>query len=799
MRSKRTLRGIAALVSISILSACGGGGGGGSRTPAITGPSAGEFLGGTQAITWISPANRDTVEIRLSTDGGATFPTVLAAAAPDTGTFSWDTTGGADGAQYRIQITPTDTTPAVLASFSNAGDFTVDNTLPVITLVSPQAGSVFGGPQALIRWDTVDDNRGTVSIQLSTDSGGTFGTDLSADAPDSGEFRFDATGLAEGTTYRIRLTPKDLASNVGATDASAGNAEIDNTPPTITLTSPVGGETWSATHNVTYTRVDNNPGTVEVLLSPDSGLTFPTTLALDATSAGPFAWNTGLTPDGSTYRIRVIGVDQAGNRSAPSDSPADFSLENIVLAQNALFLDVNLNGVLDAGDRLILAFNEEIVLNGPTEADFEMFVGGDSLGAGGTILDLNEVGELAIVLNAGMGFKARGEFDGANLAAGDPSGIDVASPVTADSIENLLGTDVAGIGGVDIEAGFVEARQEAGSDKSTSVAGGDFDGDGDMDFAIGRSAGLGIALRERNALGEYPLAGASPLGTDTVNGVAMVDLDGDGDLDIASAVAGANRIWLGDGTGGFVDSGQLLGASISQAVAAGDLDGDGDLDLVFGNDIAGPARAYLNNGSGVFTGTGQSFNSSNTVDLDLGDVDGDGDLDILAGNQGGVGGNLIWLNDGAGTFTQGSEVLVTQTRRIRLGDLDGDGDLDAFIGVNGQSEVAFNNGSGTFTTTSQFLGNGDVRGLALFDNDGDGDLDALIGKYFDRDEIWNNDGDGVFSSRLPQNIGSGTTADVFVADLDLDGDMDYFAPGAEINDDLVWHNSLTGVFGSVTL
>ncbi|MFT5199865.1 MAG: hypothetical protein ACI87O_002539, partial [Planctomycetota bacterium] len=349
MRSKRAFRGIAALVSISLLSGCGGGGGGGSSTPALTAPADGSVLGGAQTITWVSPSGRDTVDILLSTDGGVTFPTVLAATEPDTGLFLWDTTTGGDGDQYRIQITPTNTSATVLASFGSAANFTVDNTIPAITLVSPQAGSVFGGVQAKILWSTVDANPGTVAIDLSSDGGGTYPTQLAVLAQDSGQFLFDATGLAEGMTYRIRVTPTDLAGNVGVSDESAGDAEIDNTPPTINLTSPVGGESWSAAQDVTYTMVDNNPGQVEIFLSSDSGLTYPTTLTLVATAAGPYSWNTGLDADGSAYRIRVVGVDEAGNRSTPSDSPADFSLENIILNQNALFLDTNTNGVLDAG------------------------------------------------------------------------------------------------------------------------------------------------------------------------------------------------------------------------------------------------------------------------------------------------------------------------------------------------------------------------------------------------------------------------------------------------------------------
>jgi hypothetical protein len=40
-----------------------------------------------------------------------------------------------------------------------------------------------------------------------------------------------------------------------------------------------------------------------------------------------------------------------------------------------------------------------------------------------------------------------------------------------------------------------------------------------------------------------------------------------------------NQLWLGDGSGGFVDSGVRLGCTDSRGAAAGDVDGDGALDV----------------------------------------------------------------------------------------------------------------------------------------------------------------------------------------------------------------------------
>ena len=59
-------------------------------------------------------------------------------------------------------------------------------------------------------------------------------------------------------------------------------------------------------------------------------------------------------------------------------------------------------------------------------------------------------------------------------------------------------------------------------------------------------------------------------------------------------------------TGYFIDSGQALGAEDNQGVALGDLDGDGDLDAFFA--IYGrPNKVWLNNGSGTFVDSGQEL------------------------------------------------------------------------------------------------------------------------------------------------------------------------------------------------
>jgi len=148
------------------------------------------------------------------------------------------------------------------------------------------------------------------------------------------------------------------------------------------------------------------------------------------------------------------------------------------------------------------------------------------------------------------------------------------------------------------------------------------------------------------------------------------------------AAAGALRVWLNNGAGTFVYSGQELSGGDGRKVVLGDVDGDGDLDAFVANLGGGSGEGnmvWLNTGIGNFIDSGQSLGSSASKSVELGDLDGDGDLDAFVANYN-FEANKVWLNDGSGVFTDSGQSLgANDSRDVMLGDLDGDGDLDAFV------------------------------------------------------------------------------------------------------------------------
>src|SRR5439155_24892154 len=110
-------------------------------------------------------------------------------------------------------------------------------------------------------------------------------------------------GLDRATTF---VTANQLTAIITAADQAAGgtktitvftptpgggtsngqtltiNGTPDTTPPVVTVTSPVGGESWAAAsvHNITWTATDNVVvANVSLALSTDGGATFPTAVA----------------------------------------------------------------------------------------------------------------------------------------------------------------------------------------------------------------------------------------------------------------------------------------------------------------------------------------------------------------------------------------------------------------------------------------------------------------------------------------------------------------------------------------
>lgn len=352
---------------------------------------------------------------------------------------------------------------------------------------------------------------------------------------------------------------------------------------------------------------------------------------------------------------------------------------------------------------------------------------------------------------------------------------------------------VATAGGVGY---FRNSGQALGQTNSQDVGLGDLDGDGDLDAFVANCGPSYIWLND--GLGNFSDSGQRLGPTDCSIRVSLGDIDRDGDLDAVNVLVDLVRVWFNDGLGTFTDSGQSLGSSGGTAAELGDLDGDGDLDLFY-TDNNSPSLLFFNNGSGLYTLGSQVF-LGGFSNVALGDLDSDGDLDAFAvsARQPPYAVHHIYLNDGTGFFASGQSINNGYpVNSISLGDLDRDGDLDAYfsvirVGTLGPDQVWLNDGNGVFSDSGQRLGTASTNQAGLGDIDHDGDLDVVTAHVSLPSEIWINQGAGLFE-RSRQTLGQINSPHLGLGDLDDDGDIDLFLI-RYAEPDNVWFNLAFNVF-----
>ena len=136
---------------------------------------------------------------------------------------------------------------------------------------------------------------------------------------------------------------------------------------------------------------------------------------------------------------------------------------------------------------------------------------------------------------------------------------------------------------------------------------GDFDADGDLDFAVACATDAKVILyiNEGNGLFNQHYPYAAERGTASA---ASGDLNCDGKLDLVAGSPMNNNVsvFMNDGTGRLTGRVVYPAGASARAVAVGDLNRDGAPDIAVANATDGTVGIYLNRGDGTF-GTAMTF------------------------------------------------------------------------------------------------------------------------------------------------------------------------------------------------
>jgi len=323
----------------------------------------------------------------------------------------------------------------------------------------------------------------------------------------------------------------------------------------------------------------------------------------------------------------------------------------------------------------------------------------------------------------------------------------------------------------------------------TSVAAGDFNGDGRPDLAVTNQNGLSVLLNDGNG-GFQPRVNYTLVTGTNPQSVIAGDFNGDGKMDLAVANQGAGTvsIYIGNGSGGFADPISYTAGTNPRRVISVDLNGDGKQDLVVVN--SGPpsgVSVLIGNGNGTFQTAKFFAAGSVSLSVAVGDFNGDGKPDLAVANEGSDNISVL-LGNGDGTFKTAVNYnldlpgLSVSPTAVVTGDFNGDGKLDLAVATPNHQDVAvlLGKGDGTFHTAvhyglddPNFVNGNNV--LATADLNGDGHPDLVLANLSsDHVTVLLGPGDGTFPSSKsyaagPEPIG------VAIADFNGDGKPDIAA------------------------
>ena len=317
------------------------------------------------------------------------------------------------------------------------------------------------------------------------------------------------------------------------------------------------------------------------------------------------------------------------------------------------------------------------------------------------------------------------------------------------------------------------------------AAWGDYDNDGDLDLVI---AGMGMTgfqpvtrLFRNDGNGSF-VAGGFFLPQLRSSSVAWGDYDNDGDIDLALCGVDSNevvltRILRNDGGGNFSNLNVNLEGG-QGTVLWRDFDNDGDLDMFLNGGLH--ARIYRND-KGTFRDAHVSLYSQ-AGSATSADYDNNGFWDILA--EGGGGYFPLYGNRGAWVFNYVTHPMVGGGGDVAWGDFNGDGYSDLLVTGGPFPQTATriyrNVGGAGFTNLETNFPpvSGGIASCADYDNDGR--LDFFLGgnlagsNYIAR--LYHNDGAGNFSQSAFSATGVASGAAVW-GDYDNDGKLDLLLLG----------------------
>ncbi|HYI02390.1 Ig-like domain-containing protein [Hyalangium sp.] len=257
----------------------------------FTSPQDGETVSGLVALTASASDDRGVTRVefyrgttRLTTDSTAPY------------SYTWNTTSVTPGT-YTLSARAFDLAGNMGTSSTVTVTVVPETVAPTVSITSPAAGATVFGVVPITA--TATDNFGVTKVEFY--AGATLlGTDTSAPYSMS----WSTTTKPDGS-YTLIAKAYDAAGNSSTSEVAVA-LDNDTDAPSVTLTSPQGGQTVSGAVVLTASASDDR-GVTRVEFY--RGSTF---LGSDTSAPYSYNWNTTSIAWG-TFTLRAVAVDAAGN------------------------------------------------------------------------------------------------------------------------------------------------------------------------------------------------------------------------------------------------------------------------------------------------------------------------------------------------------------------------------------------------------------------------------------------------------------------------------------------------------
>jgi len=268
------------------------------HTVTLKTPNGSELLTGGSIfpVIWNTSGGTNLkIDLFYSTDGGATF-TLIKTNLDDNSSYAW-TVPGVDSATVRIRASAVNQLQERVNDTSD-GNFSIDSTAPVITVILPSAGAVWAEGVHLLNWSVLEAvglAANSINISYSKDDGATWMPIASSRPSPNTTYDWNIIMGTDTSKARVRISAYDKIGRTG-TGISPGFT-IDTTSPAIT-------------HTGVKNAVANEP--IAIMATVTDTVSVQSVILYYTEIGGSIFSQVNMVSSGSTYSASIPGQTGAG-------------------------------------------------------------------------------------------------------------------------------------------------------------------------------------------------------------------------------------------------------------------------------------------------------------------------------------------------------------------------------------------------------------------------------------------------------------------------------------------------------